>query len=170
MNSETAGALHGLSSFWGNWLFHRKNLQRPNFCLTKVWTFLRSSEIGAVSPTRWATLGHVFCYRAEYAAARKALEESLVIFRELEDRQGAAHTLARLGDVACGSGDYAAAQSLYRESIGILRMLNDNLGVAKNMEGLAAVMLAQAAVQKAVHIWGAIHALRGADGDAATSL
>ena len=75
-------------------------------------------------------------------------EESLAIFRELGNRQGAGWSLNGLGRVAYEQGDSQEARALYEEGIRILKELGDKRGVAESLEGLAAVMLDQAEIPR----------------------
>jgi DNA-binding NarL/FixJ family response regulator len=68
--------------------------------------------------------GHALCilatlarYLGDFQAAAAACEESLSIFRNLEDPVGIAGSLYRLGYVAWMRGDAATARSYYEESL-----------------------------------------------------
>ena len=74
--------------------------------------------------------GNLAWNQTDYPAARALLEESLAIFRELDDRAGIAQSLNNLGNVAIEQGDYPAARALYEESLAIRRELGDRRGMA----------------------------------------
>ena len=74
--------------------------------------------------------GNLAWHQTDYPAARALLEESLAIFRELDDRAGIAQSLNNLGNVAIEQGDYPAARALYEESLAIRRELGDRRGMA----------------------------------------
>jgi len=70
--------------------------------------------------------GHALCilgilarYQGDYHAAEAACEESLAIFRELDDPLGIANSLYRLGYVAWMRGDSGMARTYYEESLAI---------------------------------------------------
>jgi hypothetical protein len=60
--------------------------------------------------------------------------------------------------------DYATAQTLCAESLAIFRALGGQSGITHNLEGLAAVALAQAQPERAARLLGAAEGLREAVG------
>lgn len=105
-------------------------------------------------------LGDVVCGRGDYPAARGLLEESLVISRQLGDRERIAHSLNILGKVTYEQGDYLAGRALHREGLAIMRELGDRWGMAWTLEGLAAA-LGLALPSRVACIWGQAERLRG---------
>jgi tetratricopeptide (TPR) repeat protein len=77
--------------------------------------------------------------QGDYGAARSQLGESLMIRRELGDRQGIASSLNNLGNVATHQGDYAVARSLHEESVAISREVGDRRGIASSLVNLGRV-------------------------------
>ena len=69
-------------------------------------------------------------------------------------------SLNRLGFMARDQGDYGAAWVLFEESLAIFRELGNKLGIAQNLEGLAAVAVAQAQSERAARLFGAAEGLR----------
>jgi non-specific serine/threonine protein kinase len=74
----------------------------------------------------------------------KLAQESLAVFRHLEDRPGTAYALNSLGELARLQGDHPAAKRYYEECLGIVRetgernreaMQYENLGVISYHEG-----------------------------------
>src|SRR5205823_4502351 len=55
--------------------------------------------------------------QGEYAVARSLLEQSLALFRELDDKQNIAYVLNGLGVVIQQQGDYAAARGYLEQSL-----------------------------------------------------
>jgi hypothetical protein len=104
-------------------------------------------------------LGDVVCGRGDYPAARRLLEESLAISRQLGDWERIAHSLNILGKVTDEQGDYRVARALHIEGLEIMRKLGDRWGVAWTLEGLA-VAFAQAVPSRAACIWGHVERLR----------
>jgi predicted ATPase/class 3 adenylate cyclase len=82
-------------------------------------------------------------YQGSYAAARSLIQESLAIYRELQDRKGVADALANLGNVTLYQGDYALARSLYEESITINRILGNQQGIADALSHLGVMAMHQ---------------------------
>jgi predicted ATPase len=71
--------------------------------------------------------------QGDYTDARILIEESLGIFRDLQDPRGIGWALVDLGFITRYEGDYDAANSLLEESVLLLRQADD-------MEGLAAAL------------------------------
>ena len=74
--------------------------------------------------------------RCEYDRATGLLEESLVVFRELEDRSGVGSVLQSLGSIARERGRYAEAEALHNESIALQREVGNEEGIARSLDGL----------------------------------
>ena len=88
------------------------------------------------------------------------LEESLALFRRLENPWGIGFALARLGGVACEAGDYARASRLYEGSLNFYQRAGLNLGLPSCLEGLARVASARGRPERAARLCGAAAALR----------
>jgi non-specific serine/threonine protein kinase len=73
--------------------------------------------------------------QSDFTAARALLEESLGIWRELEDRRGSAFTLTFLGRVAVRQGDLGATQ-FGEESVALFREIEDKWGIALSLDFL----------------------------------
>src|SRR5262249_23716858 len=110
------------------------------------------------------SLGNVVYAQGDDASARALHEESLHIRRELGDRQGMAWSLLCLGNVAYPQGKYTEARAHLGESLRLFGALGGGKGVAQCLGGLAAVRLEEEAIQTAVGLWGAAHALRESTG------
>jgi predicted ATPase len=68
--------------------------------------------------------------QADYGTAQSLFEESLAIFRELEDRWGIANALQNLASVAIVRGDHDRAAALLQESLALWREPADTWGRA----------------------------------------
>jgi predicted ATPase/class 3 adenylate cyclase len=116
---------------------------------------------------KWG-IAHTLCYlggaahdQGDYEAARSLLEEAMAIYREVGDKPGIASSpLGSLGSVARDQGDDAAARVLFTESLALHRELGHRLGIVKDLEGLAALAVAQAQPERAARLLGAAEALR----------
>jgi tetratricopeptide (TPR) repeat protein len=86
-----------------------------------------------------ALLGHgvLTHLQGDHQTAQSSLEESLRIYRELNDKFGIGFALHRLAAIPFWHGDYTAARSLYEESLSILREAGDAWGVGNSLYGLA---------------------------------
>lgn len=83
--------------------------------------------------------GHLANRQGDFASARVLNEESLVIYRELRDRQGIAHSLNGLGLVAGMQGDYGRARAYHEESLSIRQEIGDKYGIAISLNNLGTV-------------------------------
>lgn len=97
-------------------------------------------------------------------------EESLAIFRDLDDQWGIAGTLADLGSLSREQGDYSAARSLYRESIKIFQELGHKRGIARLLECFACSAAAEFDAKSSLRLAGAAAALRENIGAPLTSV
>ncbi|TMD56258.1 MAG: tetratricopeptide repeat protein, partial [Chloroflexi bacterium] len=74
--------------------------------------------------------------QSDYERAKVLSEESLALYRELEDRHGIAYSLYRLGNVAWVRGDTAAARSLIGEALALFREVDDKEYIAYSLFSL----------------------------------
>ena len=79
----------------------------------------------------------------DFVAARRLLEESLVLRRRLADRDGIASCLNDLAVVALRSHDYASARPLLEESEAVCRALGNRYGLSFVLNNLSLVALAR---------------------------
>ncbi|CAA9524294.1 MAG: hypothetical protein AVDCRST_MAG73-368, partial [uncultured Thermomicrobiales bacterium] len=96
----------------------------------------------------------------EFADARAAYEASLALWRELDDRQGAAAALLGLGTVAVSVGDGSAARAYLAESMALYRAMDDPAGVGLSLHHLGTAAeevgdadAARTAYEAALAIW-----------------
>jgi tetratricopeptide (TPR) repeat protein len=109
-------------------------------------------------------LGLVLSVRRDYAGARRMIEESLAISRELGDRWAAANSLSSLAETALDHGDLAAARSYLRESLKINLRLGDRTAIAFALETGARLAGRAGEHAGAVRLAAAAQALREAIG------
>ena len=91
-------------------------------------------EHGAWSPLAWAyDVWGILAYdQGNYAEARHYAQESLALFRQLDDQPGIAQALNNLANVLCDeAAAYAEADRLYQESLALYEQLGDAFGQAK---------------------------------------
>jgi len=95
---------------------------------------------GALRAKAWRGAGYLAEAQMDYKRATDLYEESLRLYRELDDARGIARAVNGLGNVASAVGDLERAASLYGESLTAYRELGDNWGIAIalcNLAGLA---------------------------------
>jgi len=81
--------------------------------------------------------------QGDYGRATALLEESLALFRALEDTAGIASTQNHLGVIAQLQGDYGRATTLLEASLALRRELGDTQGIAGALNNLGMVALCQ---------------------------
>ena len=88
------------------------------------------------------------------------LGESLAIWKELGERNGAASTLGTLGNMAVRQGDLARGRSLCEQSLAIHREMESPLGLAQSFESLGILAAISDECHRAIRLMGAAEALR----------
>src|SRR5262249_22526813 len=76
----------------------------------------------------WA--GELALVQRDYEATRAYYQESVTIYRQLEDPKGLARALNGLGELAQEQSNFLEARRLHEESLAILRQLGDPAGIA----------------------------------------
>jgi predicted ATPase/DNA-binding SARP family transcriptional activator/uncharacterized protein HemY len=87
--------------------------------------------------------GELARYQCDYDQARLYYEESLAIWRELNDAHRIADGLTNLGNIANEQGDYAAAHRLYEESLTFYQQGGNRHGRAYALSNLGAMACSQ---------------------------
>ncbi len=85
----------------------------------------------------------------EFSAARRLGEESLAIWRALDERRGVVAANNNLGLVALDEGDYAKAAGHFSEALPIIRDIAEPWGIAMTLGLLADAMLGQGNTREA---------------------
>ncbi|HSL31720.1 MAG TPA: tetratricopeptide repeat protein [Anaerolineales bacterium] len=124
-----AGAL-GL--FWETRGYFSEGRERLSAILAMETAQLRTS-----ARARLLARAAELAYRqSDYAATVEYAEESLGIYREINDWQGTASMLIKLGNAATEAGDYAAATEYLNEALTIWRERGDRRGTARALISL----------------------------------
>jgi hypothetical protein len=87
-------------------------------------------------------------------------EESLMLWRELNDLWGIAWSLNVLGHVVQRQGDSERASALLSESLPLVWRRGDRAGIAWCLEGLASVAWVRRQPRRAARLFGAAEVLR----------
>jgi predicted ATPase/DNA-binding CsgD family transcriptional regulator/uncharacterized protein HemY len=88
---------------------------------------------GAPAPARAEALmaaGTLASVQADYTRARAALEQSLELFRQLDDKENIAATLRNLGNEVRYQGDLERSYALFEEGLAISRELGNRWDIA----------------------------------------
>lgn len=86
------------------------------------------------------------------------MEESLAIFRELQDPFGTGWALHELGGVFVAIGDLRGARSCYREGIRIFTEAGDLSGIVFFLRNLSTLATAEGDVERSIRLLGAADA------------
>ena len=85
-------------------------------------------------------LGRLFYAQGDYPSARRYLEESLTIARQLGAKRETAQALSNLATTICSeTADYATARRMYDESMAVYQEIGDQYGIAKIIINLGAI-------------------------------
>jgi predicted ATPase/DNA-binding CsgD family transcriptional regulator len=87
--------------------------------------------------------------QSDYDQAQSSLEESLQMYRELDDKYGVAHALECLSVAKWRLGDYGRAAQLQEESLALYRELGHEWGIAASLNNLGVVAQEQGDYERA---------------------
>jgi predicted ATPase/DNA-binding SARP family transcriptional activator len=90
-----------------------------------------------------AACGNLGGIREEFAPSISFLQESLALFRRLDDPIQLGHALCSLGANVRDKGDSEAALPLFKEALEIFRTQNDTFGMARALGGMATMARAR---------------------------
>jgi tetratricopeptide (TPR) repeat protein len=93
--------------------------------------------------------GHLANWQADQERAELLAGESLRLYRELDDANGAAQALGVLGLVARDRGEYAVAADLHARSLALFRQTGDAAGGARAMQDLGVELFLQGETERA---------------------
>ena len=83
--------------------------------------------------------GNLNRYQGNYENAGRYFEESLALFRDIEDVMGISTTVNNLGNLAYTQGKFDTAKKFFEESMAIKKEIGDKMGVAGSMNNLGGV-------------------------------
>lgn len=129
-HDEVEVALRLGRALWRFWYL------RCHFSEGQRWLDLTLALDGGAAAHRAGVLsgaGHLAWGRGDFGRAATLHEESLKLFRRLQDRVGMAASLNGLSFVARMRGDYAAAREMCEEALTIYRELDDGWGIAQSL-------------------------------------
>ncbi len=87
-------------------------------------------------------------------------EESLALFRALDEKRGIAHALTHLGEAAQAGGEGGRALALYKEALALYWHVGELSHLARCLEGLAEAMYALGQARQGARFLAAAGALR----------
>lgn len=95
------------------------------------------------------TAGHLAQNQGDLVEASADFEESLPLFRALDDRPGIAKSVGNLGVIALDRGDYDRAATMLEEGLELRRLMKDRPGEADALLNLSSVALCQGRLDRA---------------------
>jgi predicted ATPase/DNA-binding SARP family transcriptional activator len=105
--------------------------------------YFEASSLQARTVGRRSGIGYALCNAAitsrragEYDAARTALERGLAVFREADDRAGAALALQCLGGLLRSAGDLERGRECLDEALALRRAIGNRRDIALTISGL----------------------------------
>lgn len=116
---------------------------------------LREAQAAAGDPPRNVLAAALECegrlarLQGDYAVARRALDQALTLYRQLDDRAGMATALTNFGSAALRQGDFQAAWAAQEESLSLYRALGDERGEAAALLNLGNVARRQGDFERA---------------------
>jgi predicted ATPase/transcriptional regulator with XRE-family HTH domain len=136
---EIETALRLSSALWQFWRAHghlsegRKMLEQVLYASQTSAPLLRANLLNAA--------GVLAGLQGSYEQAETRCRESLIIYRELGNKQGSASSLSFLAQIATWTSDYIQAHILGDEALALFRELDDKLGIVATLGTLATAFL-----------------------------
>jgi predicted ATPase/DNA-binding CsgD family transcriptional regulator len=128
LGSDTEAAAQLVSGLWRYW--HRRGLlQEGQHWLEKVISVSTEAPARVIAPVMFAAAAFAML-RNDYPLATRRSQQSLALYRELDDQSGIALTMHRLGSIASEQGHYDRAVELHERALGIWQRLGDDDGIA----------------------------------------
>ncbi len=128
-------AVRTAAALWRFWYAHGH--------LSEGRRWLESALARPISPATRAkglrVAGALAGQQGDYAQAETLLQESLALFRRLDDPWNIANTLNSLGLIATDQADYERAEGYYRAGLAGRRTLGDTAGIAISLNNLGVV-------------------------------
>jgi predicted ATPase len=133
--AEQAGRIGGaLMRFWDARGYVGEGRQWLNLILHDAAKLSEAVRAQALYAAGWLALR-----QGDYATATPSFEESLRLFRSLEEPVGMAAALHGLGGVALELVDYARAQNYFAESLALRRAVNDVWAISNSLLNLGKI-------------------------------
>ncbi len=147
-HGDAAGAWRFVAAVWRFWLA-RGYITEGRAHLARALALAVDGPGGDDASLRRARAqalmgaGTLASVQADQRAAQAAYEESLALWRALDDQQGIARALHNLGGIAAGQGDPATAAARLAESLRLYEALGDRGGMASILGSLGDAALEQ---------------------------
>lgn len=97
-------------------------------------------------------LGKLAMFQTDYAAAQRAAESALALYRDLDDQDGIAWCMNALGEIAFNQDDPSRAMSYVEPALALHKQVNDKLGIAKGLDDLGRLAMAKGDYPRALEL------------------
>jgi predicted ATPase/DNA-binding CsgD family transcriptional regulator len=155
-NRDTEVGARLAAALWRFWLTHGHITEGRRW----LHTFLSS---GALSPELRARVlnaaGPLAVRQGDFATAHTLLEESLALWRTLDDPRGEMEGLDNLGLVAIYQDDLPLASTYFQQSLEGWRRLGDKHGMTTSLNRLGLVMRYQGNFEQATRLYDECYAM-----------
>jgi non-specific serine/threonine protein kinase len=158
-SGEAQPGLQLAAALWRFW-YVRGFFIEGRMWLAALLALPAASERTAIRANALSAAGNLAYNQGDEAAAEVLQQESLSIWRELDDRRGIAAALDTLGALALRHGDSARATALLQESLAVKRERQDRWGIADALHHLGDVALeeghyaaARARYEESLLVW-----------------
>ena len=146
------------------------HLQRGDYEATTTWTsqaleaFRRleaeRADARYFSSLALSHLGQIYLIRGDTQTAEPHLQQATQLQRDLGFRWGLGDSLRLMGHVARSQGHQAQAGAYYRESLELARGLGDPRMISESLAGVAGLVAAHGAHERAARLYGSVAAIR----------
>ncbi|MBU1877557.1 MAG: tetratricopeptide repeat protein [Chloroflexi bacterium] len=155
-SQSSARVLAGVLTWQSNFCRLLARWERANQLQQQSLELLEGPELADQDTRRERALlfwimGHTVLM-SDYEWGRQLYEQSLALYRELDDRPGMARALHSLGRTAKFQGAFGQAQAWIEEALAIYRTLDNPRGIATSMANLAEIALSQGRFAMAEHM------------------
>lgn len=127
-----------------------EHFERALMLLDQIAT--TSPETEAMRAALQLKLGETRRYLSDYPEAQAHLEAALQLYRDSEDKDGSARTLAELADLLILWGDYTRAAQVCEEALQQYRDLNDSVGVSRVLDRMGMTQFQQGRYDEATRL------------------
>jgi predicted ATPase/DNA-binding XRE family transcriptional regulator len=112
-----------------------------------------------------AAAGFLARHQGDHEQAQSLTDQSLALYRQLDDTRGCADALLNLGSIALFQASFARAEALMAESLALYQQLDDTRGIADALRVLALLAKDRGDLARAAQLGAACLALHQQIGD-----
>jgi predicted ATPase/DNA-binding CsgD family transcriptional regulator len=133
-------ALRLSAASWWYW-YLRSHLSEGREWLRLVLELPRAAECSAARATALMAAGFLAHFQSDFAASCRWLEQSVALWRELDDRRGLAYAVSHLGHAQWARGQRAEGAALQEAALALFREVGDAWAAGMPLTFLARIAL-----------------------------